>query len=69
VTVVLPDGRRLVKVMDGKSGYLSQSVLPLYFGLGAADHGTAIEVVWPSGERQLAPGPHPAGRLVLLTEP
>src|SRR2546425_7389694 len=25
VTVVLPDGRRILKAMDGKSGYLSQS--------------------------------------------
>src|SRR5207249_2625513 len=32
VTVVLPDGRRSLKVMDGKTGYLSQSDLPLYFG-------------------------------------
>src|SRR5947208_569010 len=36
VTVVLPDGRRILKVCDGKSGYLSQSDLPLCFGLGAA---------------------------------
>src|SRR5262249_25005838 len=34
VTAVLPGGRRVLKVLDGKSGYLSQSDLPLYFGLG-----------------------------------
>jgi hypothetical protein len=69
VTVVLPDGRRMVQVMDGKSGYLSQSVLPLYFGLGEADHAAAIEVAWPSGQRQTLPGPHPAGLPVQVAEP
>src|SRR5207253_9820970 len=42
VTVVLPDGRRILKLQDGKSGYLSQSDLPLYFGLAGADHAQAI---------------------------
>lgn len=37
---------------DGKSGYLSQSVLPLYFGLGDATAIDSIEVLWPSGARQ-----------------
>jgi hypothetical protein len=43
--------RSLVKRHDGKSGYLSQSSLPLYFGLGS---GTAsrVEVTWPSGKVQ-----------------
>ena len=31
----------------GKSGYLSQSVLPLYFGLGDATTIDGIEVDWP----------------------
>ena len=57
VTVVLPDGRRILKVMDGKSGYLSQSDLPLYFGLGTADHVASLEVRWPSGRQQTVPGP------------
>ena len=68
VTVVLPDGRRILKQMDGKSGYLSQSDLPLYFGLGDADQAARIEVVWPSGRRQSIPGPHPAGRAVEVVE-
>lgn len=68
VTVVLPDGRRVLKVLDGKSGYLSQSDMPLYFGLGAADHVAAVEVRWPSGERQTIPGPLAAGRAVDVIE-
>lgn len=51
VTVILADNRRVLMVQDGKSGYLSQSDLPLFFGLGN-DSVTAIEVRWPSGEMQ-----------------
>ena len=69
VTVVLPDGRRILKVMDGKSGYLSQSDLPLYFGLGDADHAAALEVRWPSGQRQMITGPVPAGQTREVVEP
>jgi hypothetical protein len=57
VTVTLPNGRKLVKVLDGQSGYLSHSVLPLYFGLGDAEAATGAEIVWPNGARQLLTGP------------
>ncbi len=69
VTVVLPDGRRMLKVLDGKSGYLSQSDLPLYFGLADADSATAIDVRWPSGRRQTVAGPIKGGRTIDLIEP
>ncbi|MEO8909781.1 MAG: CRTAC1 family protein [Gemmatimonadaceae bacterium] len=68
VTVVLPDGRRIVKPFDGKSGYLSQSDLPLYFGLGGADSAGSIEVVWPSGRRQTLVGPIKAGQTLDVVE-
>jgi enediyne biosynthesis protein E4 len=45
-------GRVYMKQHDGKSGYLSQSVLPLYFGLGDATRVDRVEVSWPSGQRQ-----------------
>jgi len=69
VTVVLPDGRRILKLMDGKSGYLSQSALPLYFGLAGADHAGAIEVRWPSGRRQRMAGPLQSGQTIDVVEP
>ena len=40
------------KVMDGSSGYLSHSVAPLYFGLGAAEAVDRVEVTWPAGTKQ-----------------
>ena len=69
VTLVLADQRRVLKVMDGKSGYLSQSDLPLYFGLGKADHADHLEVRWPSGKVQTVAGPLAAGKLIEVTEP
>jgi hypothetical protein len=69
VTAVLPDGRRVLKVMDGKSGYLSQSVLPLYVGLGAADHADSVVVRWPSGRRQALRGPIKSGESLEVIEP
>jgi hypothetical protein len=48
---VIAGGRTLMRYSDGKSGYLSQSALPLYFGLGGAASVERVEVLWPSGRR------------------
>lgn len=45
--------RTFTKYNDGKSGYLAQSVLPLYFGLGDAIKIDRIEIDWPSGRKQV----------------
>ena len=45
--------RTLTQQNDGKSGYLSQSSLPLYFGLGDAEKINSIKVRWPSGRQQV----------------
>jgi hypothetical protein len=42
----------LTKFNDGKSGYLSQSSLPLYFGLGEAQKIDHIDIDWPAGAKQ-----------------
>jgi enediyne biosynthesis protein E4 len=68
VTVVVENGRRILKVIDGKSGYLSQSDLPLYFGLGDHDHADSIEVLWPSGRSQTVAGPIKAGQRLEIVE-
>lgn len=66
---VTADGRRQVKVLDGKSGYLSQSSQPLYFGLGDAEEIERVEVEWPSGTTQIVEGPIASGSALVLTEP
>ena len=43
----------LTQQNDGKSGYLSQSSMPLYFGLGDAQQIDSITVRWPSGQEQI----------------
>ena len=45
-------GKSYTKIYDGKSGYLSQSSYPLYFGLNDADSVNKIDVAWPSGKTQ-----------------
>ena len=47
--VVKAGGKTLTQWYDGKSGYLSQSSLPLYFGLDGAKVIDSVEVTWPSG--------------------
>jgi hypothetical protein len=69
VAVVRADGSRMMKQVDGKSGYLSQSDLPLYFGLGADSQVSAIEVRWPGGGRQVVTGPIAANALQVIEQP
>ena len=69
VTVTLADGRRLTKLLDGRSGYLSQSELPLYFGLGIGGVARTVEVTWPSGQRQSVPAPLRGGPIFEIVEP
>ena len=57
------------KYNDGKSGYLSQSVLPLYFGLGDAEKVDRVEVDWPSGRKQVVTEGLRANEILRITEP
>jgi hypothetical protein len=62
-------GATYTKVNDGKSGYLSMSLYPLYFGLGEAESLDRIEVFWPSGKTQTVEGPIAANQTLEIREP
>jgi hypothetical protein len=62
-------GNVYTKYNDGKSGYLSQSALPLYFGLGDADKIDRIEVDWPSGKKQVLTDQTQTNRTARIIEP
>ena len=67
--VVRAGGLTQTKWMDGKSGYLSQSDLPLYFGLGDATKIDSIEVDWPSGRKEKMTVSLRENQLLRITEP
>jgi hypothetical protein len=62
-------GREQTQWNDGKSGYLSQSVMPLYFGLGEATTVDRIEIDWPSGKKQVVTEGLRASTTIKITEP
>jgi enediyne biosynthesis protein E4 len=66
---VIAARRPLFKYHDGKSGYLSQSSLPLYFGLADAQKIDRVEVDWPSGKKQVVTQNLPIDQLLQITEP
>jgi cytochrome oxidase Cu insertion factor (SCO1/SenC/PrrC family) len=68
VVTVRASGRDQVQVNDGKSGYLAQSSLPLYFGLGGATDADAITVRWPDGRVQTLRGPIASGSILRIDE-
>ncbi len=58
----------LTRYNDGKSGHLSQSSLPLYFGLDGFSKVDRIEVLWPSGKRQTFTGETRVNSLLTIKE-
>ena len=76
VTAQLDGATRRVQMVKTGSSYLSQSELPLTFGLGAAASIARIEIAWPGGRVEHLAGAQPGrtliieeGRGVVRTEP
>jgi enediyne biosynthesis protein E4 len=61
VTLVLSNGMHLEEMVKGGSSYLSQSELPLTFGLGrpGARKIVGLQVAWPSGRKESFTGLEP----------
>ena len=68
VVTLRASGRTQKQALDGKSGYLAQSNLPLYFGLGEAASAEAVTVTWPGGKVQTVRGPIRSGTRLVIRE-
>ena len=62
-------GVRQTRVHDGQSGYLGQSSVPLYFGLGGVATVDSLVVDWPSRRHQVVAGPVQLNTRVEVVEP
>lgn len=61
-------GKTYSQLNNGKSGYLSQSSIPLYFGLGGNSTADSISIAWPSGKKQTMDGPIQSNQLLVIGE-
>jgi enediyne biosynthesis protein E4 len=68
IVKVAAGGATYTKMFDGNSGYLSHSLYPLYFGLGAAESIDGIEVQWPAGKTQKVAGPFKINGVIEVRE-
>lgn len=59
---------RQQQLNNGSSGYLSQSIMPLYFGLGENLKVDRIQVTWPTGKTQVIEGPVETRQLLEIAE-
>ncbi len=67
VVKVTAGGRTQLRFVDGGNGFAAQSSRRLHVGLGTAERIDKLEVLWPSGRRQVLEN-LPAGRYVRLVE-
>jgi hypothetical protein len=69
VTLKTNKGARLFAMVKTGASYLSQSELPLTFGLGKAEDGktASLEIVWPSGRKESIANIQP-NQTIVVTE-
>ena len=67
VAIRMADGSRRWQMVKTGSSYLSQSELPITFGLGRAQGVQAIEIAWPSGRVDRLDG-EKAGQFLMVEE-
>ena len=67
--VISAHDKELTQINDGQSGYLSQSSMPLYFGLGDTKKIAYIDVIWPNGKTQRIKENISINTLIKIIEP
>ena len=65
---VTAGGKTFTQVHDGQSGYLSQSLMPLYFGLGAVETIDQVSIQWLGGQAQQIAGPINTNQQLVVVE-
>ena len=55
---VRANGKTMTRQVEGGSGYASEAMLPVHFGLGKATRIEAVVIRWPSGFEQRLDGEH-----------
>ncbi len=65
---VTADGREMRRLVTPTRSYLSQSELPITFGLGQVTSVESIEVRWPDGYVSRHDAPQGVDREILLTQ-
>ncbi len=66
---VFAAGKQWHRVNDGKSGYLGQSSMPLYFAFGDVTRLDRIDITWPSGKKQQISTSLDLNRVLDISEP
>jgi len=64
---VTAEGKTQTAMVKSSTGYLSQSQLPVVFGLGKSATVEKVEILWPSGTTQTVSSPAP-GRIHVVEE-
>ncbi len=67
ITLTLASGERQTRLVKTGSSYLSQSELPVTFGLGANGSPTEIRVTWPGGATETVK-PSGTNRLLVIQQ-
>jgi hypothetical protein len=68
VRVFAPGIQPVFRQVSAGSDYLTETALPLLFGIGESDHADRVVVRWASGRESNITGPFPTGATVVVEE-
>ena len=56
-------GKTMTRIVEAGSGYASESMFPVHFGLGRSSRVEGVEIAWPSGLVQRFTGQELSGKI------